>query len=233
MLALSSARHFAMALTCLGALLTSACSYMPKAPKVDVIDASSYKPVTNPAVAPVPVNGSLYQAASYRPGFEDRRARLVGDLLTIQIAENITASQSSTSNIDRSAKNSGAITALPFLKANITDKLNIGATSDNSFAGKGDTTATNSFTGTITATVIQVLPNGHLVIAGDKQIGVNQNVDVLQFSGTVDPRMVQPGNIISSSQVANVRVASRGRGAQDDAQTIGWLSRFFLTVLPF
>jgi hypothetical protein len=56
-----------------------------------------------------------------------------------------------------------------------------------------------------------VLPNGHLVVAGEKQIGVNQNVDVLRFSGTIDPRMLQPGSIINSTQVANVRVESRGR----------------------
>jgi flagellar L-ring protein precursor FlgH len=81
--------------------------------------------------------------------------------------------------------------------------------------------------------VIEVLPNGHLVVSGEKQIGVNQNVDVLRFSGTVDPRVLQPGSIVSSTQVANVRVESRGRGAQSEAQTVGWVSRFFLSFLPF
>ena len=84
-----------------------------------------------------------------------------------------------------------------------------------------------------TVAVIEVMPNGHLVVAGEKQIGVNQNVDVLRFSGTVDPRLVQPGSIVSSTQVANVRVESRGRGAQGEAQTVGWLSRFFLSFQPF
>ena len=78
-----------------------------------------------------------------------------------------------------------------------------------------------------------MLPNGHLVVTGQKQIGVNQNVDVLRFSGTVDPRAVQPGSVVASTQVANARIESKGRGAQQEAQTIGWLSRFFLTVLPF
>jgi flagellar L-ring protein precursor FlgH len=81
--------------------------------------------------------------------------------------------------------------------------------------------------------VIEVLPNGHLVVSGEKQIGVNHNVDVLRFSGTVDPRLVQPGSIVSSTQVANVRVESRGRGTQAEAQTVGWISRFFLSFLPF
>ncbi len=79
----------------------------------------------------------------------------------------------------------------------------------------------------------EVLPNGHLIVVGDKQIGVNENVDVLRFSGTVDPRLVQPGSVVSSTQVANVRIESKGRGQQGEAQSIGWLSRFFLTFSPF
>jgi flagellar L-ring protein precursor FlgH len=58
-------------------------------------------------------------------------------------------------------------------------------------------------------------------------------VDVLRFTGTVDPRAVQPGSIVSSSAVANTRIESKGRGAQGEAQALGWLSRFFLNVLPF
>ena len=91
----------------------------------------------------------------------------------------------------------------------------------------------NTFSGSITATVLEVLPNGHLVVAGEKQIGVNQNVDVLRFSGTVDPRHIQPGNVVASTQVANARIQSRNRGAQGEVQAIGWLSRFFLSLSPF
>jgi flagellar L-ring protein FlgH len=78
-----------------------------------------------------------------------------------------------------------------------------------------------------------VLPNGHLVVTGEKQIGVNQNVDVLRFSGTVDPLAIQAGGLVSSTQVANARIESRGRGAQNEAQTVGWIARFFMAMLPF
>jgi flagellar L-ring protein precursor FlgH len=84
----------------------------------------------------------------------------------------------------------------------------------------------------ITVIVTGVLPNGHLQIAGEKQIGVNDNVDVLRFSGQVDPRTIQPGNLVASGAVANVRVQHRGRGPAAEANRIGWLSRFFLNVLP-
>ena len=70
-------------------------------------------------------------------------------------------------------------------------------------------------------------------MAGEKQIGVNQNVDVLRFSGTVDPRHIRPGNTVNSTQVANARIESKNRGAQGEVQAIGWLGRFFLSVMPF
>jgi len=158
---------------------------------------------------------------------------VVGDTVTIQIVENVTASQKSSSTVDRNSDISAGISALPFVNKTFTDKTALGANSNNTFAGKGGTESANTFAGSITATVIDILPNGHLVVAGEKQIGVNQNVDVLRFSGTIDPRAMQPGSVINSTQVANVRVESRGRGAQSEAQAMGWLGRFFNTVTPF
>jgi flagellar L-ring protein precursor FlgH len=158
---------------------------------------------------------------------------MVGDTLTIQIVENVTASQTSTSTIDRKDTLASSVTALPFTGTGMLGKLGVGADSSNAFSGKGGTSSANTFTGSITATVVQVLPNGHLVVAGEKQIGVNENVDVLRFTGTVDPRAVQPGSVVSSAAVANTRIESKGRGAQGEAQALGWLSRFFLNVLPF
>jgi flagellar L-ring protein precursor FlgH len=146
----------------------------------------------------------------------------------------ISATQTSTSSIDKSGSVAGAITALPGIAANSfgLGRASVGGSSSNTFAGKGSTVNSNDFAGTITATVIEVLPNGHLVVAGEKQIGVNQNVDVLRFSGQIDPRAIQSGNIVASAQIANVRIEQRGRGQQADAQQIGWLGRFFLSVLP-
>ncbi len=182
-----------------------------------------------------PANGSLFQSASYRPGYEDPRARMVGDSLTVQIVERVTATQKSTSNVSKDGSVNSGITSLPLVGANasLMGKLGVGAESTNSFKGAGDTANDQAFTGTITTTVMEVLPNGHLLVVGEKQVGINQSVDVLQFSGTVDPRHVRPGNVVASTQVANARILSRGRGQQAEAQQIGWLSRFFLNVLPF
>ena len=200
------------------------------APKVDVADTAPVRPVPEPA--PAVNNGAIFQPTAYRPLFEDHRARLVGDTITVQIVEKVAASQSSTSSIDKSGKVSGGITALPFFSPNSFNRASASGSSSNSFEGKGSTESANTFSGTITATVLEVLPNGHLVVSGEKQIGVNDHVDVLRFSGQVDPRSILPGNVVPSAQIANVRIQQRGRGAQADAQAIGWLARFFLSVLP-
>ena len=226
--------------------LTACQSVLPSEAKVDFPTATAPAlpeagPTPIPALMPAtaqaayaqPVaTGSIYQAAQYRPLFEDHRARLVGDTLTIQIVEKIAASQSANSTVDKTGELSAGISALPGVKAMHLAGANASATSGNTFAGKGATTSTNDFTGTITATVVGVLANGHLLVAGEKQIGVNQHVDVLRFTGQIDPRSIQPGNVIPSAQVANVRVEHRGRGAMADAQGTGWLARFFLSLWP-
>lgn len=216
------------------ALGLAGCSNLSQVPDVDLAKAPevlAYPQTQNPV--PASVTGSLFTPVSYRPAFEDHRARMVGDTLTVQITERLTASQQSSTDVNRESELSAGVSALPLFNDNSFARARASAQSSNTFSGDGSTRATNTFSGNITAVVTEVLPNGHLVVIGEKQIGVNQNVDVLQFSGTVDPRTIRPGNTVQSTQIANVRVLSRGRGAQNDAQTFGWLSRFFLTLLPF
>lgn len=210
----------------------SASDLLNKRPPVDVTQPTSIRP--QPMEVAAVNNGAIFQSTRYRPLFEDHRARLVGDTITVQIVETITASQSSTSSVAKAGGIAAGVTALPGIAANsfLQGRTNIGVTSNNTFDGKGSTNNSNAFSGTITATVIEVLPNGHLIISGEKQIGVNHNVDVLRFSGQVDPRMIQSGNTVASAQIANVRIEQRGKGQQADAQGIGWLGRFFLNVLP-
>lgn len=210
------------------AVLAAGCSYMQ--PRVEISEPTQAMPAPAP-VAP-PANGAIFQGVTYRPLFEDHRARLAGDTLVINIVEKVSASQKSTSSIDKSSELSGGITALPGINATkVLGRASLGANAGNAFNGKGATENTNDFSGTITVTVRQVLPNGHLIVAGEKQIGVNANVDVLRFSGQVDPRAIQPGNSVPSTQIANVRLEHRGRGAQADAQAVGWLQRVFLSVV--
>ncbi len=199
-------------------------------PRVQIADNQTVAVVLPSAVPPN--NGSIFQAATYRPLFEDHRARLPGDTLLVNIVEKVSATQKSTSSVDKSGTLSAGITALPGVRPAAFARASADGNSSNTFAGKGTTENSNDFSGTITVLVRSVLPNGHLLITGEKQIGVNENVDVLRFSGQVDPRAIQAGNAIPSAAIANVRLEQRGRGAQAEAQAIGWLSRMFLSVMP-
>ncbi len=213
--------------------MCSGCNSLPQTVAVDFPDLPVTRPISNAAPTEKPATGALFQKAAYRPAFEDPRARTVGDHITIQIIEKVTASQVSKSTANRTTSGSTSVTAFPLLSPMDLANLNSGTASAHDFSGKGGTESANTFFGTITATVVDVLPNGHLMVAGDKQIGVNQNVDVMRFSGTIDPHLIQPGNLINSTQVANARMESKGRGAQGEAQTVGWLTRFFFSFMPF
>ena len=211
----------------------NACALLEQAqrvPPVEVIDAKGVEPAA--VMDPVRNNGAIFQGDRYRPLFEDHRARLVGDTIIVLITEKVSATQKSTSTVDREGTLEAGITALPLASPNSFNRASASATQKNNFSGKGTTENSNDFSGTITATVVRVLPNGHLIVAGEKQIGVNANVDVLRFSGQVDPRAIAPGNSVPSTSIANVRIEQRGRGQQAEAQSMGWLARFFLSLWP-
>ncbi len=232
-----SNRYFAVVALCLACslLLLGGCTTPYALPKVDGLAAAAQSaPLAAPTALPVaaPLAGAIFQSDRYRPLFEGYRARLVGDTVTVQIVEKVSATQKSTSTVDKAGELKAGITALPGVSGNSFGRAGIGANNANSFSGKGTTENSNDFSGTITAVVQQVLPNGHLLIAGEKQIGVNANVDVLRFSGQVDPRAIAPGNAVQSTSIANVRIEQRGRGQQAEAQAMGWMSRFFLNLFP-
>ena len=216
----------------LPALLAACATVRP--PQVDMLEAA---PVHASASLPMPAaatgtSGAIFQAATHRPLFEDRRARLAGDTLTVVIEELVSASQQSSSKVDRSGSISAGVSALPLAPARLLGRLGVDASSGVGTNADGKTGSTNSFTGTITVLVREVLPNGNLLVTGEKQIGVNQNVDVLRFSGIVNPTHIRGGNVISSTQVAQARLEQRGRGDIGNIQGLGWLSRFFLSVAP-
>lgn len=183
-------------------------------------------------------NGSIFQAGSARPLFEDRRARFVGDTITINIKENNTASAESSSNASRSAStkaNVNALNVFPFNNKPLSSVtgLNVDAGSSNTFKGGGDVENTNAFTGTITVTVIEVLANGNLLVSGEKQVSIGHQQEFIRLSGVVNPNMIRADNSVDSSRVADARVEFKGSGYISEAQIMGWLARFFLSVLPF
>jgi flagellar L-ring protein precursor FlgH len=99
-------------------------------------------------------------------------------------------------------------------------------------SSKGGANAANTFNGVITVTVMDVLPNGNLMVSGEKQMLINQGTEFIRFSGVVNPRTVSTNNTVPSTQVADARIEYSAKGYIDEAQQMGWLQRFFLNVMP-
>ncbi|WP_137937453.1 flagellar basal body L-ring protein FlgH [Chitinivorax sp. B] len=196
-------------------------------------------PTTVRPIAAVPMasgSGAIFQSGS-NGLFEDRVARRVGDILTIAIEEKLSASTKSDTKANRTG--SMSLSANPFsipYAPGVVDKLgqlSVKTSSGNNHEGKGEATATNTFTGSITVTVTEVLPNGNLMVAGEKQIAIHNEHEFLRFSGVVNPSDIKVGNTVSSTKVADARIEQRATGALSAVQESGWLQRFFLTVMPF
>lgn len=217
------------------AMLLGGCMELMARPTVEVREPTSVRPPQlggSAAPSSQAEPGAIFVAAGHRGLFEDRRARLIGDVLTILIQEKYSAKQSSNSSVERSGAVDARVSLLPFFTPNATKRLSAQGSSANAFEGKGETGTDNEFTGSITVTVVEVLANGNLAVVGEKQVGINQNVERLRFSGVVNPATILPGNTVTSTQVADARLEVRSRGDIDRAQTTGWLARFFLSFLP-
>lgn len=181
---------------------------------------------------PAQANGAIFQAASYRPLMEDRRARLVGDILTIAINERTTAGKSSSTSASKEGNTSSSITRLLGVPASTLGQLGAAAETDNSFEEKGAASSSNTFSGSITATVVEVLPNGNLVVSGEKQVAFDKGVEYVRFSGVVSPTTIAAGNVVSSAQVADARIEYRTNSRVDRAELMSQLARFFFSIAP-
>ncbi|MBA3034080.1 MAG: flagellar basal body L-ring protein FlgH [Gammaproteobacteria bacterium] len=209
--------------------LLAGCVTTP--PATAVHQPMTVRPEARLGVAPA--NGSIYNVASARPLFEDRRARYIGDTITINIAEKTAAAKKSDTKADRSHDASLAVPTIAGLPFKSFQGTTLGASSSTAFEGKGENSSSNNFTGTLTVTVIDVYPNGNLLVSGEKQIGLKEGEEFVRFSGVVNPNNITASNTVQSVQVADARIEYKANGFIDSAQVMGWLGRFFLTFLPF
>jgi flagellar L-ring protein precursor FlgH len=106
--------------------------------------------------------------------------------------------------------------------------------SANDFSGKADSEQSNKLRGSITVTVAQVLPNGNLIVQGEKWIAINQGDEYVRLRGIVRPVDIKADNTVVSTQVADAQIIYRGKGAPADSNAMGWLARCFLSpIWPF
>lgn len=186
---------------------------------------------TNYAAMPAG-NGAIFQNSSYRPIFEDKRARLVGDTITIVINEKSSAGKAAGSSASKTGSVAAAAPSLFGIFPGFTNNLSASASTSSQYADKGAVTSSNNFISTLSVTVIDVLPNGNLIVAGEKQVALDKSAEYIRFSGVVDPATVAAGNIVSSQQVADAKIEYRSSSHIDSSEVMSMLARFFLSVVP-
>jgi flagellar L-ring protein precursor FlgH len=191
-------------------------------------------------------DGAIFDARTHISLYEDYKARRVGDILTVNLQEATTADKESETTISKS--NTSSVTNptilgstpefnLPgFLPLASTNNNNLGSSlsSSTEFSGSGDSDQKNTLTGSISVSVVEVLPNGNLIVRGEKVMTLNQGNEYIRIAGIVSPRDIQADNSIPSTRIADAQISYTGDGATNDANVIGWLSRFFASALmPF
>lgn len=186
--------------------------------------------------APPKNNGSIYQAGYEVRLFEDIRARRIGDILTINLVEKTDAKKESDTDIKKGTTTSIAAPTVLGLADPSFKSYNLNSTlsSSNDFSGESESTQKNSLSGSITVSVVDVLPNGYLKIRGEKRVRLNQGNEYIRVSGIIRPTDINPDNSIESTKIADATLMYTGEGALADANKIGWLARFFVSALfPF
>ncbi len=202
-------------------------------------------PKRDPAFAPVQAvdlrppqtaNGSIYQSGYDVRLFEDHTARRIGDILTVKLAEKMAAKKKS--DLASAKDNSISVTA-PNI-AGIDPSLLLGKdlsatlASNHKFSGKGEAKQSNSLTGNISVTVVDVLPNGNLKIRGEKRVTLNDGSEYIRLSGIVRTIDIDASNTVLSSKIADATMMYTGEGTVSDSNKMGWFAKLFLSpVFPF
>ncbi|AXO62311.1 flagellar basal body L-ring protein FlgH [Pseudomonas sp. phDV1] len=186
-------------------------------------------------------NGAIYQAGFETNLYDDRKAFRVGDIITITLEERTQASKAASSDISKDSSANIGLTSLFGGAVSATNPLTRNPmTLSSQFSGtrsnQGDSTAaqSNSLSGSVTVTVAEVLPNGVLVVRGEKWLTLNTGDEMVRISGLVRADDISSSNTVSSTRIADARLTYSGTGSFADASQPGWLSRFFLSPMwPF
>ena len=212
-------------LACLAAMPLAACAADGPAPGF----AAALPP---PPPAYAPANGAIFQPANgYAAYHEGTRARRIGDLVTIVLAESFDTSKNTSGRTQRQ----GDVSITP-PSAGPLDFLNpdaLKAAAQGSFKGRGDADQRSTFSGALAVTIAEVRPNGTAYVVGEKQMLLSQGDEWVQFAGIIRLADVSVDNRVPSTAVADARIIYSGAGAVQQASRPGWLSRFFGQISPF
>lgn len=218
------------------ALLLSACQSTVQ------VDPRPNDPFFAPVVPEMPVeqvsnDGSIFNAMHANSLYSDAKGRRVGDIITVILRENTSATKSATTTLERDSQvDFDPIVGPGGNNLNLgfggDFQLDLGATND--FEGDASANQSNNLTGNISVTVVQVMPNDNLIIRGEKWLTLNNGDEYIRLTGIVRPADINPANEVLSSKIANARIQYSGTGSFSDVQRQGWLGKFFAsTWWPF
>lgn len=216
-------RH--LVLTSATLIAITGCVIAPNAKPGD----PAYAPVAAPAMlAPPPSDGGIYRNGTGLSLFEDKRARRVGDVITILLSESTSSSKKADTEIKKEDSieiDAGVVLGAQPKIGGVNMSTSVNPKRD--FGGEASSDQSNKLSGTITVMVADVLPNGLLEVRGEKWMTLNRGEEFIRIRGYVRPEDVLPDNTISSTKVADVRIAYSGNGELAQANRQGWASRFF------
>ncbi len=216
--------------------LLSACAQKIELP-IEDFSSSGPEEVTAMTIN----HGAIYQSVSAHTWFEDKKARRVGDLITIVFNEQTDASKTASTSASKDSFTSMAnptlfgssvqlnVPGIVPLQTNIGNNLQTSIDASADFAGSGSSSQSNSLSGSITVTVSEVLANGNLRVRGEKRVRLNQGIELVQVSGIVRSQDIRTDNSVLSSQIADAQINYKGQGILADANANGWFSRLFMS----
>jgi flagellar L-ring protein precursor FlgH len=178
-----------------------------------------------------PSNGSIYSTSSSGIFSSDRRAKNVGDILSVTLSETFSSNKAVT-NSSKKADAIGAEVGPTGIMRNFAG-LGGSASKTNSFSGSMATNQSNSLTGTLSATVVRIFPNGNLEIKGQKKLRITEGTEYIRLSGIIRPQDISTTNTVSSTKIAEAQIEYVGAGILDSASKPGWGSSFFRAISPF
>jgi len=201
------------------------------------------RPITPPIVTKPDIKepGSLFSdSAKLATIFVDKKARNVGDVVTVKVIETSSASNTTDTQTQKKSDISAGISSFlglekyPYTKHSYLNPF--GGVSGNfgsTFQGSGKTERKNSVLGTITATIIEVLPNENLRIMGSREVIVNNERQLLTISGVIREKDIADDNTVLSTSIADAKIYFTGSGDLTEGQRQGWLSRILGVIWPF
>lgn len=221
---------------CRGVLVASVVGLAGCVNKAPKPDNPYYAPIQQAQMQqPKPVDGAIYQAGTSMDLYSDGRAHRIGDIITVVLTERTQSKKSSSTSVEKDNNVSiGAPTVLGRELSVLGNPLSASMQSGSSFDGEGSSDMSNSLSGNITVTVQQVMPNGAMLVRGEKWLTLNQGDEYIRISGLIRPQDIGPDNTVESTRMADARISYSGTGATHDSNVMGWLARFFISPLwPF